>query len=158
LDYKEDIIIHVTEANISHGIGQSTVQHAFMQCNKRNRKKRSYDDADLYVLHYFNWYANETKPKRFKMEKCGNILTSLIFLTPDIDWIMTKVILKGNSNGGNVEVRVCLPRLDLIPINKVSLSRGDIREPVSKLLLQIKGLLEEQKNSLVSGKRHRSCQ
>lgn len=79
------------------------------------------------------------------MEKCGNILTSLIFLTPDIDWIMIKVILKGNSNGGNVEVRVCLPRLDLIPINKVSLSRGDIREPVRKLLSQIKGFLKSRR-------------
>ncbi|CAB5179412.1 unnamed protein product [Rhizophagus irregularis] len=79
-------------------------------------------------------------------------------ISTGIEWIMTKVILKSNSNGGNVEVRVCLPIPDPIPINKVSLSRGDIREPVSKLLLQIKGLLEEQKNSLVSGKRHRSCQ
>lgn len=133
-----DIIIHVTEAkgnDISHGIGQSTVQaHASMQRNKRNRKKRSYDDADLYDEEMF------------------------CIISTGIEWIMTKFILKSNSNGGNVEVRVCLPMPEPIPINKVSLSRGDIREPVSKLLLQIKGLLEEQKNSLVSEKRHRSCQ
>ncbi|CAB5367799.1 unnamed protein product [Rhizophagus irregularis] len=124
-----DIIIHVTEAKgnvISHGIGQSTVQaHASMQRNKLNRKKRSYDDADLYDEEMF------------------------CIISTGIEWIMTKVILKSNSNGGNVEVRVCLPIPDPIPINKVSLSRGDIREPVSKLLLQIKGLLEEQKNSLM---------
>ena|SRR5947209_13151274 len=44
-----DVIISVTEAkreDINQGIAQSTVQaHASMQCN---RKKRTYDDADLY--------------------------------------------------------------------------------------------------------------
>ena len=44
-----DTIISVTEAkreDLNQGIAQSTVQaHASMQCN---RKKRTYDDADLY--------------------------------------------------------------------------------------------------------------
>ena len=44
-----DTIISVTEAkreDINQGVAQSTVQaHASMQCN---RKKRTYDDADLY--------------------------------------------------------------------------------------------------------------
>ncbi|PKY28202.1 hypothetical protein RhiirB3_390872 [Rhizophagus irregularis] len=60
-----DIIIHVTEAKgnvISHGIGQSTVQaHASMQRNKLNRKKRSYDDADLYDEEMFCIISTGTK-------------------------------------------------------------------------------------------------
>ncbi|PKC05206.1 hypothetical protein RhiirA5_421180 [Rhizophagus irregularis] len=45
-----DTIISVTEArreDLNQGIAQSTVQaHASMQCNRK--KKRTYDDADLY--------------------------------------------------------------------------------------------------------------
>jgi hypothetical protein len=44
-----DVIISVTEAkreDINQGVAQSSVQaHASLQCN---RKKRTYDDADLY--------------------------------------------------------------------------------------------------------------
>ncbi|PKC63537.1 hypothetical protein RhiirA1_537689 [Rhizophagus irregularis] len=107
-----DIIICVTEAkkmDLSHGIGQSSVQaHASMQCN---RKKRTYADADLYDEEMF------------------------CIISTGVEWIITKVILKGNdydeNNSGIVEVRVCLPRLDPIPLMKLSLTRDDIREPVA---------------------------
>ncbi|PKY41957.1 hypothetical protein RhiirA4_417075 [Rhizophagus irregularis] len=120
--------------NLSHGIGQSSVQaHAFMQCN---RKKRTYADADLYDEEMF------------------------CIISTGIEWIITKVILKGNdydeNNSGIVEVRVCLPRLDPIPLMKLSLTRDDIREPVRKLLVQIKGLLEEQRDSMLNEKRHKT--
>ncbi|EXX59398.1 hypothetical protein RirG_189440 [Rhizophagus irregularis DAOM 197198w] len=134
-----DIIICVTEAkkmDLSHGIGQSSVQaHASMQCN---RKKRTYADADLYDEEMFCIISTGMLMKqnlRFKMMKYVNILTPLIFITPGVEWIITKVILKGNdydeNNSGIVEVRVCLPRLDPIPLMKLSLTRDDIREPVA---------------------------
>ncbi|UZO22807.1 uncharacterized protein OCT59_015156 [Rhizophagus irregularis] len=95
--------------DLSHGIGQSSVQaHASMQCN---RKKRTYADADLYDEEMF------------------------CIISTGVEWIITKVILKGNdydeNNSGIVEVRVCLPRLDPIPLMKLSLTRDDIREPVA---------------------------
>jgi hypothetical protein len=74
-----------------------------------------------------------------------NILTPLIFLIPGIDWIITKVILRGgDNNDGSVGIRVCLPRLDPIPLNKGELTRDEIYKPVEKLLLYITGLLQSQ--------------
>ncbi|GES99318.1 hypothetical protein GLOIN_2v1878727 [Rhizophagus clarus] len=132
-----DIIICVTEAkrnDISHGIGQSSAQaHAFMQ---RNRNKRTYTDADLYDEEMF------------------------CIISTGVEWIMTKVILRGNeydeNNSGIVEVRVCSPKPDPILLMKSSLTKEDIREPVRNLLVQIKGLLEEQRDSVVNGKRHKT--
>ncbi|GBB96419.1 hypothetical protein RclHR1_02750011 [Rhizophagus clarus] len=132
-----DIIICVTEAkknDISHGIGQSSVQaHASMQ---RNRKKRTYTDADLYDEEMF------------------------CIISTGVEWIMTKVILRGNeydeNNIGVVEIRLCSPKPDPIPLMKKSLTKEDIREPVRNLLVQIKGLLEEQRDSVVSGKRRKT--
>jgi hypothetical protein len=156
-----DIIICVSN-DISHGIGQSSVQaHASMQ---RNRKKRAYADADLYDEEMFCIISTgmlmKQNLKRFKMMKYVNILTPLIFLTPGIEWIITKVILKSNdydeNNDGIVEVRLCLPWPDPIPINKPSLTCDDIREPVRKLLMQIKGLIEEQRNTVINVKRRRT--
>ncbi|CAB4386748.1 unnamed protein product [Rhizophagus irregularis] len=74
-------------------------------------KKRTYADADLYDEEMF------------------------CIISTGVEWIITKVILKGNdydeNNSGIVEVRVCLPRLDPIPLMKLSLTRDDIREPVA---------------------------
>ncbi|PKY57868.1 hypothetical protein RhiirA4_549837 [Rhizophagus irregularis] len=160
-----DIIICVTEAkknDISHGIGQSSVQaHAFMQ---RNRKKRTYTDADLYDEDMFCIISTgmlmKQNLKRFKMMKCVNILTPLIFLTPGVEWQITKVILRGNDyeedNIGIVDVHLCLPKPDPIPLMKSSLTRDDIYEPVKNLLVQIKGLLNEQRKSVVNEKRHKT--
>ncbi|EXX72532.1 hypothetical protein RirG_068470 [Rhizophagus irregularis DAOM 197198w] len=96
-----DTIISVTEAkreDINQGVAQSTVQaHASLQCN---RKKRTYDDADLYEGAMY------------------------CIVSTGVDWVITKVqsgIGDGNDNGdGNpVKVFLCLPPL---PINYPSLS------------------------------------
>ncbi|RIA79897.1 hypothetical protein C1645_839681 [Glomus cerebriforme] len=100
-----DVIISVTEAkreDINQGVTQSSVQaHASLQCN---RKKRTYDDADLYEGAMY------------------------CIVSTGVDWVITKVqsgIGDGNDNVG----------------------------PIEKLFRQIKWVFDQQKSSLVDGKR-----
>jgi len=74
------------------------------------------------------------------------------------DWVITKVqsgIGDGNDNGdGNpVEVFLCSPTPTPLPINYPSLSRDDLVGPIEKLFGQIKWVFDQQKPSLVDGKR-----
>ncbi|GBB84356.1 hypothetical protein RclHR1_10980008 [Rhizophagus clarus] len=130
-----DVIISVTEAkreDINQGIAQSTVQaHASLQCN---RKKRTYDDADLYEGAMY------------------------CIVSTGVDWVITKVqsgIGDGNNNGDEnpVEVFLCSPTPTPLPINYPSLSRDDLVGPIEKLFGQIKWVFDQQKSSLVDGKR-----
>ena len=72
---------------------------------QHNRKKRTYTDADLYdekmICIISTGMLMKQNLKRFKIMKYVNILTPLIFLTPGVDWIMTKVVLKGNGYDEN---------------------------------------------------------
>ncbi|CAB4404656.1 unnamed protein product [Rhizophagus irregularis] len=92
-------IFNAKREDINQGVEpQSTVQaHASLQCN---RKKRTYDDADLYEGAMY------------------------CIVSTGVDWVITKVqsgIGDGNDNGdGNpVEVFLCSPPL---PINYPSLT------------------------------------
>ncbi|GBC32911.2 hypothetical protein GLOIN_2v1571020 [Rhizophagus irregularis DAOM 181602=DAOM 197198] len=83
-----DVIISVTEAkreDINQGVAQSSVQaHASLQCN---RKKRTYDDADLYEGAMY------------------------CIVSTGVDWVITKV-QSGIGDGNPVEVFLCslIPR------------------------------------------------
>ena len=84
------------------------------------------------------------------------LLLTLLFDIPisGVDWVITKVqngIGDGNDSGdGKVEVFLCSPPL---PINYPSLSRDDLVGPIEKLFGQIKWVFDQQKSSLVDGKR-----
>ena len=88
------------------------------------------------------------------------LLLTLLFDIPisGVDWVITKVqsgIGDGNDNGdGNpVEVFLCSPTPTPLPINYPSLSRDDLVGPIKKLFGQIKWVFDQQKSSLVDGKR-----
>jgi hypothetical protein len=88
------------------------------------------------------------------------LLLTLLFDIPisGVDWVITKVqsgIGDGNDNGdGNpVEVFLCSPMPTPLPINYPSLSRNDLVGPIEKLFGQIKWVFDQQKSSLVDGKR-----
>ena len=77
-----------------------------------------------------------------------------------VDWVITKVqsgIGDGNDNGdngdGKVEVFLCSPTSAPLPINHPSLSRDHLVEPIKDLFGQIKWIFDQQKSSLVDGKR-----
>jgi hypothetical protein len=59
----------VTEKNdITHGIGQSTVQaHAYMQCNRKKRKYECDDDNEEMYCIISTGMLMKQKLKRFKM-------------------------------------------------------------------------------------------
>ncbi|CAG8625546.1 8724_t:CDS:2 [Gigaspora rosea] len=128
----EDTIISVTEAkreNIDQGIAQSTIQaHASLQ---RNRKKRTYEEADIY----------------------GDVMYAIV--TTGVDWIITKIILSnGNDNeNGDVQVFWSSKSPVALPINKRSLTHDDLVQPINDLLEQIKWVYEQQ---IESQKRQRT--
>jgi hypothetical protein len=87
------------------------------------------------------------------------LLLTLLFDIPisGVDWVITKVqsgIGDGNDNDdGKVEVFLCSPTPTPLPINNPSLSRDDLVGPIEKLFGQIKWVFDQQKSSLVDGKR-----
>ena len=87
------------------------------------------------------------------------LLLTLLFDIPisGVDWVITKVqsgIGDGNDNGdGPVKVFLCSPTPTPLLINYPSLSRNDLVGPIEKLFEQIKWVFDQQKSSLVDGKR-----
>ncbi|PKC55117.1 hypothetical protein RhiirA1_504356 [Rhizophagus irregularis] len=86
------------------------------------------------------------------------IIYGVVSIFDGVDWVITKVqsgIGDGNDNGdGNpVEVFLCSPTPTPLPINYPSLSRDDLVGPIEKLFGQIKWVFDQQKSSLVDGKR-----
>ncbi|CAG8835185.1 27685_t:CDS:2, partial [Gigaspora margarita] len=119
----EDTIISVTEAkrkNIDQGIAQSTVQaHASLQ---RNRKKHSYEEADMY----------------------GDVMYGIV--TTGVDWIITKIVLSNENDNENGDVQVYWSSKSpvALPINKRSLTHDDLIQPINDLLEQIKWVYDLQ--------------
>ncbi|RIB17011.1 hypothetical protein C2G38_2142817 [Gigaspora rosea] len=128
----EDTIISVTEAkreNIDQGIAQSTVQaHASLQ---RNRKKRTYEEADMY----------------------GHVMYGVV--TTGVDWIITKIVLSNENDNENGDVQVYWSSKSpvALPINKRSLTHDDLVQPINDLLEQIKWVYDLQ---IESQKRQRT--
>ncbi|UZO16732.1 uncharacterized protein OCT59_008112 [Rhizophagus irregularis] len=95
-----NIIICVTEAkrnDISWGIGQSTVQaHASMQLNT---KKRTFTDANLDEDDMY------------------------CIISTGVEWVITRVI---QNRDGKVDVYICEPMPDVIPINNAVLTYDDL--------------------------------
>ncbi|RIA80704.1 hypothetical protein C1645_838233 [Glomus cerebriforme] len=126
--FSDDVKIY-SKCEVSKCYGKVLIIKSAIHASSQHNKKRHHEDAGLDDKEMF-----------------------CIVLT-GIDWIIIKVILRGN-NYGNVEIHVCSLRSDPIQLNKISLSCDDIHEPVRNLLMQIKELLEEQKNKVASRKQH----
>ncbi|PKY42616.1 hypothetical protein RhiirA4_540534 [Rhizophagus irregularis] len=116
-----NIIICVTEAkrnDISWGIGQSTVQaHASMQLNT---KKRTFTDANLDEDDMY------------------------CIISTGVEWVITRVI---QNRDGKVDVYICDPMPDVIPINNAVLTYDDLYKPVKKLCRIINELFHEMKDA-----------
>ncbi|CAG8796563.1 22626_t:CDS:2 [Dentiscutata erythropus] len=128
----EDTIFSVTQAkreNIDQAIAQNTVQaHASLQ---RNRKKRTYEEADMY----------------------GDVMYGIV--TTGVDWIITKVVLSNENDNENGDVQVYWSSKSpvALPINKRSLTHDDLVQPITDLLEQIKWIYDLQ---IESQKRQRT--
>ncbi|RGB37599.1 hypothetical protein C1646_40575 [Rhizophagus diaphanus] len=146
-----DIIICVTEAkrnDISWGIGQSTVQaHASMQLNtkKRTATDANLDEDDMYCIVSTGMLM---KQNFIRINgKSANILTlfiSLISLIPGVEWIITRVVQKDDEK---IDVYICEPIPDVIPINNTVLTYDDLYKPVRKLCGIINYLFHEMKDA-----------
>lgn len=143
-----NIIICVTEAkrnDISWGIGQSTVQaHASMQLNT---KKRTFTDANLDEDDMYCIISTGMLMKQNFVGingKSANILTPFISLIPGVEWVITRVI---QTRDGKVDVYICDPMPDVIPINNAVLTYDDLYKPVKKLCRIINELFHEMKDA-----------
>lgn len=65
--------------------------------------------------------------------KNANTLTLLMSLIPGTEWVITRVVQK-YDNDGKLDVYMCRPMPEPIPINNLSLTYEDLYKPIKELL------------------------